>query len=59
VPGFTARYGCKMLVWYEVCDEMISAIARGKQIKGGSREKKLMPIETLNPDRRDLYEEIV
>jgi putative endonuclease len=59
VSGFTARYGCKMLVWYEVCDEMISAIAREKQIKGGSRERKLALIETLNPDWRDLYDEIV
>jgi putative endonuclease len=48
-----------MLVWYEVHDEMISPIAREKQIKGGSREKKIALIETLNPGWRDLYEEIV
>jgi len=59
VSGFTARYSCKMLVWYEVCDEMISAIAREKQIKGGSRQGKLALIETLNPDWHDLYQEIV
>jgi len=59
ISGFTARYGCKLLVWYEVFDEMLSAIAREKQIKGGSREKKVALIETLNPSWRDLYEDIV
>jgi putative endonuclease len=58
-PGFTTRYGCKMLVWYEVHDEMLAAIAGEKQIKGGSRQKKIALIEMLNPDWRDLYEEIV
>ncbi len=59
VPGFTARCGCKKLVWYEIFDEMIPAIAREKQIKGGSRAKKLALIEALNPEWRDLYDEIV
>jgi putative endonuclease len=59
VSGFTSRYGCKMLVWYEVHDEMISAIAREKQIKGGSRQRKLALIEVLNPNWHDLYDEIV
>jgi len=54
VPGFTVRYGCKKLVWYQVCDEMLPAIAREKQIKGGSRAKKLALIEALNPEWRDL-----
>jgi len=57
-PGFTEKYGCKMLVWYEVHTEMIYAIAREKQIKGGSRKKKLKLIETLNPNWCDLYEEL-
>jgi putative endonuclease len=39
VPGFTARYGCKLLVWYEIHDEMTAAIAREKQIKAGSRKR--------------------
>ncbi len=38
-PGFTSRYGCKLLVWYEACGLMVDAIAREKQIKGGSRKK--------------------
>jgi putative endonuclease len=58
-PGFTTRYGCKLLVWYERHDEMTSAIEREKQIKAGSRKKKLALIETTNPDWRDLYEGLV
>jgi putative endonuclease len=57
--GFTSRYGCKILVWYEVHSTMMYAIAREKQIKGGSRNKKLALIEALNPAWRDLYEELV
>jgi putative endonuclease len=58
VPGFTKRYGCKMLVWYELHATMPNAIAREKQIKGGSRQKKLALIESLNPTWRDLFEEL-
>jgi putative endonuclease len=57
--GFTARYGCKQLVWYELHDEMLWAIAREKQIKAGSRRKKLALIEATNPAWTDLYEGIV
>ena len=55
IPGFTARYGCKWLVWYERYDD---AIAREKQIKAGSRRKKLALIEALNPHWRDLYADL-
>jgi putative endonuclease len=58
LPGFTRRYGCKILVWYEVHETMLDAIAREKQIKGGSRKKKLALIESFNPTWRDLYDEI-
>ena len=58
-PGFTSRYGCKMLVWYEPHNDMASAIGREKQIKGGSRGKKLALIEAMNPRWRDLYEELM
>ena len=54
-PGFASRYGCRMLVWYELHDDIVRAIEREKQIKGGSRRKKLSLIETVNPDWRDLY----
>ena len=57
--GFTARYGCKLLVWHELHGDMSTAIAREKQIKAGSRVKKLALIENMNPDWRDLYDEIV
>ncbi len=58
VPGFTARYGCKLLVWYESYLTMLEAIAREKQIKGGSRKKKLALIEETNPRWLDLYESL-
>jgi putative endonuclease len=56
--GFTARYGCKMLVWFKACDHMDVAIAREKQLKGGSRRKKLALIEAFNPKWRDIYEDL-
>ncbi len=55
VDGFAKRYGCKTLVWYEPCLRMDEAIAREKQIKGGSRATKLALIEAMNPDWCDLY----
>ena len=58
-PGFTKRYGCKTLVWYELGDSMEGAIHREKQLKGGSRAKKIALIEATNPSWRDLYFEIV
>jgi putative endonuclease len=58
MPGFTARYGCKTLVWYERHDDMTGAIAREKQIKAGSRQRKLQLIEALNPEWRDLYADL-
>ncbi len=58
VEGFTRRYGCTMLVWYEMHSEMLDAIASEKRIKGGSRRKKIALIESANPDWRDLYEDL-
>jgi putative endonuclease len=58
VPGFTKRYGCKLLVWFELHATMPEAIAREKQIKGGSRRSKLALIESLNPQWKDLFPEI-
>ena len=57
-PGFASRYGCKTLVYYEMHQDMLAAIAREKQIKAGSRQKKLPLIESLNPDWRDLYDDL-
>jgi putative endonuclease len=56
--GFTKRYGCKLLVWFELAGTMEAAIMREKQIKAGSRAKKLALIEAMNPEWRDLFEEI-
>jgi putative endonuclease len=58
VKGFSAKYGGKILVWYELHATMIEAITREKQIKAGNRARKLALIETLNPDWRDLYESL-
>ena len=56
--GFTGRYGCKSLVWFELHETMESAILREKQLKAGSRAKKLALIEAANPTWRDLWYEI-
>lgn len=56
--GFTSKYGCTMLVWYEVYEDMVNAITREKQLKGGSRKQKLELIEAMNPEWNDLYETI-
>jgi len=56
IEGFTKRYGCKKLVYYEQHEDMFTAIIREKQIKAGSRKKKLLLIEKMNPNWEDLYE---
>jgi putative endonuclease len=53
--GFTQKYRCKLLVWYEQHDRMETAIQREKQLKGGNRKTKLAPIENSDPDWTDLY----
>ena len=55
---FTKSYNVNKLVYYEVCEDIRSAIGREKQIKGGSRQKKINLVNNLNPDWRDLYDEI-
>jgi putative endonuclease len=57
VPGFTSRYNVTRLVYYEEYETMPDAIAREKQIKGGSRQKKMDLINGKNPEWKDLYEE--
>ncbi len=56
VPGFTRRYGCKLLVWYEHGAEIEAAIRREKQMKQWKRLWKLRLIEEMNPDWNDLYD---
>jgi len=55
---FTSRYRVTKLVYYEVYENINLAIAREKQIKGGSRQKKLDLVNGFNPDWHDLYDEI-
>jgi putative endonuclease len=59
VEGFSQRYSTHDLVWYEVHDNMPSAIVREKQLKAGSRQRKIDLIVAMNPQWRDLYAEIV
>ena len=59
VPGFTKKYGCKRLVYFEQCDSMVSAIEREKQLKGGSRSKKINLIQSVNPNWNDLYNSLI
>ena len=59
MDGFTKQYGCKTLVWYEMHATMEQAILREKQLKAGSRKRKVTLIEAENPQWRDLYAEIV
>ena len=58
VAGFTSRYNIGKLVFFEVTDDVVGAIGREKQIKGGSRRKKIELIDRMNPAWRDLYEEL-
>jgi putative endonuclease len=56
--GFTSRYKVGRLVYYEVFDDPSAAIQREKQIKAGSRSKKMGLIDGMNPTWRDLYEHL-
>lgn len=58
VDGFTKKYQLHRLVYYELTDSMYTAISREKQIKAGSRKRKLALIESINPEWRDLYDNI-
>jgi len=57
--GFSKKYGCRTLVWWEQHFEIAAAIEREKQIKGWKRKWKLGLIETVNPTWRDLYEDFL
>ena len=59
VEGFTKRYSVHKLVWYELHENMESAILREKRIKEWKRAWKLQLIESDNPDWQDLYHNIV
>ena len=56
--GFTAKYNVNKLVYYEETESIEAAIMREKQIKGGSRQKKVDLIEGMNPHWKDLYKDL-
>jgi len=55
---FSRRFKMRKLVYFEIHGDVKTAIAREKQIKGGSRMDKMKMISTINPDLRDLFLEI-
>ncbi len=59
VAGFSKKYNLQKLVYYECTEDVHSAIQREKQIKAGSRKKKIQLIENMNPGWDDLYEGIL
>ena len=55
---FTKKYNVNKLVYYVVGDNVNAALAREKQIKGGSRKKKIDLVNSVNPEWKDLFDEI-
>lgn len=55
VDSFTSRYGIDKLVWFEIPDDALTAIAREKELKKWRRDWKIRLIEAENPDWIDLY----
>lgn len=55
-PGFTSKYGCKTLDWYERHDNIVEAIGREKVLKKYKRVWKLELIEGFNPEWKDLFD---
>jgi len=58
VKGFTKKYSINKLIYYEVFRDVGNAILREKQIKGGSRAKKIELVNKMNPEWRDLYDDL-
>jgi len=56
--GFTKRYNVDKVIYYEVFQDPENAILREKQIKGGSRAKKIALVKSMNPEWKDLYDEL-
>jgi putative endonuclease len=59
IEGFSSKYKLHTLVWFEQHETMDAAIAREKQLKAGSRKRKVALIESKNPSWSDLYEGIL
>jgi len=58
INGFTTKCNINKLVYYEVYEDISNAISREKQIKSGSRQKKINLINNINKEWKDLYEEL-
>jgi len=58
VEGFTSKYRIEKLVYFKVTSDVNAAIVREKQIKAGSRRKKIELIESMNPEWWDLAEDL-
>ncbi len=58
VKGFTQKYHVHKLVYFEQFEDIEQAILREKQLKSGSRQKKIKLIELFNPEYKDLYKDI-
>jgi len=59
IEGFSKKYSCHKLVYYEIFGDVNAAIGREKEIKKWRREKKEELIKKINPHWNDLYNEIV
>jgi putative endonuclease len=59
IEGFTKKYRLHLLVYYEIHDDIGNAILYEKKLKNLHRQKKIALIERMNPEWRDLYDEIM
>ncbi len=59
VEGFSKKYKCNKLVYYEQFEDVNVAINREKEIKKWRREKKIQPVKSINPGWRDLFEDLL
>lgn len=57
--AFTSKYQIHKLVYFEIFEDIIEAIKREKQLKGGSRKQKILLIQKNNSDFRDLYQDLL
>jgi putative endonuclease len=58
IPGFTSRYKVNRLVYFEPAEDALAAIAREKQLKGWTRQRKIALIESVNPEWEDLSDRV-
>lgn len=58
IDGFTKKYNCHRLIYYEHYTDICAAISREKQLKNWNRKKKENLIKTLNPSWKDLWEDL-